>query len=130
VAGGVRDRPQAPEGREDDHLSYTFFEVGGTAAGARQPRQGARHERRPEGRDRRKGSFGQTMRAVGWSFFGVRKSADYEKDVASSTRCTWSSPAVIGAALFIVGADAAGATGCFPAAPQAEIISKIQEIDS
>ncbi|HJV63320.1 MAG TPA: DUF2970 domain-containing protein [Albitalea sp.] len=30
---------------------------------------------------RRKGSFLQTMRAVAWSFFGVRKSADYEKDV-------------------------------------------------
>jgi cytochrome c oxidase subunit 3 len=30
---------------------------------------------------RRKGSFLQTMRAVAWSFFGVRKSADHEKDV-------------------------------------------------
>jgi hypothetical protein len=30
---------------------------------------------------KRKGSFLQTMRAVAWSFFGVRKSADYEKDV-------------------------------------------------
>ena len=30
----------------------------------------------------RKGSFGQTLRAVGWSFFGVRKSAEHEKDVA------------------------------------------------
>ena len=30
----------------------------------------------------RKGSFLQTMRAVGWSFFGVRKSSDYEKDVS------------------------------------------------
>ncbi|MBX9715380.1 MAG: DUF2970 domain-containing protein [Burkholderiaceae bacterium] len=31
---------------------------------------------------KRSGSFLQTMRAVGWSFFGVRKSADYEKDVS------------------------------------------------
>ena len=31
---------------------------------------------------RRKGSFLQTMRAVAWSFFGVRKSADYERDVS------------------------------------------------
>jgi hypothetical protein len=31
---------------------------------------------------RRKGSFGQTMRAVAWSFFGVRKSDDLEKDVS------------------------------------------------
>ncbi len=30
---------------------------------------------------RRKLSFLQTMRAVAWSFFGVRKSADLEKDV-------------------------------------------------
>jgi Protein of unknown function (DUF2970) len=29
----------------------------------------------------RKGSFLQTMKAVGWSFFGVRKGADLEKDV-------------------------------------------------
>ena len=31
---------------------------------------------------RRKGSFLQTMKAVGWSFFGVRKGADHEKDVS------------------------------------------------
>lgn len=30
---------------------------------------------------RRKLSFFQTMRAVAWSFFGVRKSVDLEKDV-------------------------------------------------
>ena len=30
----------------------------------------------------RKLSFLQTMRAVAWSFFGVRKSADYAKDVS------------------------------------------------
>lgn len=29
----------------------------------------------------RKGSFAQTMKAVAWSFFGVRKGSDYEKDV-------------------------------------------------
>ena len=29
----------------------------------------------------RKGSFLQTMRAVAWSFFGVRKSGEFEKDV-------------------------------------------------
>jgi len=31
---------------------------------------------------RRKGSFLQTMKAVAWSFFGVRKSAGYERDVS------------------------------------------------
>ncbi len=30
----------------------------------------------------RKGSFWQTVKAVGWSFFGVRKASDYEEDVA------------------------------------------------
>ena len=30
----------------------------------------------------RKGSFLQTMRAVAWSFFGVRRSADHAQDVA------------------------------------------------
>ncbi len=29
----------------------------------------------------RKGSFLQTVKAVGWSFFGVRKSADHQKDL-------------------------------------------------
>ena len=29
----------------------------------------------------RKGSFLGTLSAVGWSFFGVRKSADYERDL-------------------------------------------------
>ena len=30
----------------------------------------------------RKGSFMQTMKAVAWSFFGVRKGSEYEKDVS------------------------------------------------
>jgi Protein of unknown function (DUF2970) len=30
----------------------------------------------------RKGSFLQTLRAIGWAFFGVRKSSEYEKDIA------------------------------------------------
>jgi hypothetical protein len=29
----------------------------------------------------RRGSFLHTLRAVGWSFFGVRKRSEYEKDV-------------------------------------------------
>ena len=29
----------------------------------------------------RKGSFGQAFKAVAWSFFGVRKASEYEKDV-------------------------------------------------
>ena len=30
----------------------------------------------------RKGSAIQTVKAVAWSFFGVRKSSDYERDVS------------------------------------------------
>jgi len=30
----------------------------------------------------RKGSFLQTLKAVAWSFFGVRKASGYEEDVA------------------------------------------------
>jgi preprotein translocase subunit Sec61beta len=31
---------------------------------------------------RRRGSVLQTIRAVAWSFFGVRKSSEYEKDIS------------------------------------------------
>ena len=50
----------------------------------------------------RKGSFLQTMRAVAWSFFGVRKSSDYEKDVSQLNPVHVVIAGVIGAALFIV----------------------------
>ena len=49
----------------------------------------------------RKASFLQTMRAVGWSFFGVRKSADYEKDVAQLNPVHVAIAGVLGAVLFI-----------------------------
>ena len=41
--------------------------------------RGADVDARPRSR---KAAFGQTARAVFWSFFGVRKKSDYEKDVA------------------------------------------------
>ncbi len=49
----------------------------------------------------RKGSFLQTMRAVGWSFFGVRKSSDYEKDVNQLNPVHVVIAGVIGAVIFI-----------------------------
>lgn len=49
----------------------------------------------------RKGSFLQTMKAVGWSFFGVRKSADYEKDVSRLNPVHVVVAGVLGAALFV-----------------------------
>jgi hypothetical protein len=51
---------------------------------------------------RRKGSFLQTMRAVAWSFFGVRKSSDYEKDVGQLNPVHVVIAGVIGAALFVL----------------------------
>ena len=50
----------------------------------------------------RPGSFLQTMRAVAWSFFGVRRGADYEKDVARLNPVHVIIAGVIGAALFVL----------------------------
>ncbi len=50
---------------------------------------------------RRKMSFGQTMKAVAWSFFGVRKSADYEKDVDQLNPLHLAIAGVVSALLFI-----------------------------
>jgi hypothetical protein len=49
----------------------------------------------------RKGSFLQTMGAVAWSFFGVRKSRDYEQDVARLNPVHLVIAGIIGALLFI-----------------------------
>jgi hypothetical protein len=50
----------------------------------------------------RKGSFVQTMKAVGWSFFGVRKGADLEKDVNQLNPVHVVVAGVLGAVIFIV----------------------------
>ena len=50
----------------------------------------------------RKGSFGQTMKAAAWSFFGIRKSAEYEKDVSQLNPVHVIVAGVIGAALFVL----------------------------
>ena len=49
----------------------------------------------------RKGSFGQTLRAVAWSFFGVRKSTEHEKDVAQLNPVHVVIAALIGVGVFI-----------------------------
>jgi hypothetical protein len=51
----------------------------------------------------RKGSFLQTVRAVGWSFFGVRRRADLEQDVAKLNPVHVIVAGVLGAVLFVVG---------------------------
>jgi len=50
---------------------------------------------------RRKGSFLQTMRAVAWSFFGVRKSREHERDINQLNPVHVIVAGVIGAAVFI-----------------------------
>jgi hypothetical protein len=55
----------------------------------------------PDAALRRKGSFLRTMKAVAWSFFGVRKGADYEKDVNQLNPVHVVIAGVIGALLFV-----------------------------
>jgi hypothetical protein len=56
----------------------------------------------PESPTARKGNFGQTLRAVAWSFFGIRKSADHEQDVKKLNPIHVVIAAVLGAAIFVV----------------------------
>lgn len=50
----------------------------------------------------RKVSFLQTMRAVFWSFFGVRKRRDYENDVQNLNPVHVIIAGLIGAGLFVL----------------------------
>jgi hypothetical protein len=50
----------------------------------------------------RRGSFGRTLKAVAWSFFGVRKSAEYEKDVAQLNPLHVVIAGVVAAAVFVI----------------------------
>ncbi len=51
----------------------------------------------------RKGSLRRTVLAVFWSFFGVRKSSDYEKDLEQLNPVHLIVAGLIGAALFVGG---------------------------
>ena len=50
----------------------------------------------------RRARFGQTLRAVLWSFFGIRKSADHEQDVKNLNPIHVVIAAVLAAAVFVV----------------------------
>lgn len=50
----------------------------------------------------RKGSFGRTLRAVAWSFFGVRRSSDHEEDLARLNPLHVLVVGVAAAALFVL----------------------------
>ena len=52
---------------------------------------------------RRKGSFAQTLRAVGWAFLGLRKDAEYEKDVNQLNPVHVIIAGLVAAALFVLG---------------------------
>ncbi len=50
---------------------------------------------------KRKASFGSTLKAVFWSFLGIRKKSDYEKDAAQLNPIHVLIAGVIGALIFI-----------------------------
>jgi len=50
----------------------------------------------------RKGSFLQTLKAVSWSFFGVRKRAHYEKDSVTLTLKQVVVAGIIGGIVFVL----------------------------
>jgi hypothetical protein len=49
----------------------------------------------------RRGSFGQTFKAVAWSFFGVRKGSDYERDLKQLNPLHLIVAGVVAAAVFV-----------------------------
>jgi hypothetical protein len=51
---------------------------------------------------RRKASLLQTARAVAWSFVGIRRRADYAKDVAQLNPTHVLIAGIVGAALFVL----------------------------
>jgi hypothetical protein len=51
---------------------------------------------------KRKASFFATMKAVFWSFFGVRKKSDYEEDAAQLNPVHVIIAGLIGAVIFIL----------------------------
>jgi len=62
---------------------------------------GSQHDQGLRDAVARKGSFGQTLKAVAWSFFGVRQASEYEKDVNQLNPVHVIVAAVIGAAVFV-----------------------------
>ncbi|MFO1219017.1 MAG: DUF2970 domain-containing protein [Burkholderiaceae bacterium] len=50
----------------------------------------------------RKGSLRQTLLAVGWSFLGIRRRADYARDVAQLNPIHVVVAGIVGAALFVL----------------------------
>jgi len=55
----------------------------------------------PTGTSDKKTSFWATLKAVFWSFFGIRKKSDYEKDAAQLNPLHVLIAGIIGALIFI-----------------------------
>lgn len=51
----------------------------------------------------RRGSFTRSMKAVAWSFFGIRKASGYEKDITQLNPMHVVIAGVLGAVLFVLG---------------------------
>jgi len=49
-----------------------------------------------------RGSIVRTFKAVAWSFFGVRRASEYEKDIAQLNPLHVIAAAVVAAALFVL----------------------------
>jgi hypothetical protein len=54
------------------------------------------------GKPVRQATFGETARAVLWSFFGVRRKADYERDAARLNPAYVIVMGIVAAALFVI----------------------------
>lgn len=57
---------------------------------------------RPESGTVRRAGMLDTLRAVAWSFFGIRRSADYERDVQRLSPQQVIVGGIVGAVLFVV----------------------------
>ena len=57
------------------------------------------HDRPPHTRS---GSFGQTARAVAWSFLGIRRAADQEQDLKRINPIHVIAAGIVGALLFVL----------------------------
>lgn len=53
------------------------------------------------GASRRKGSFVQSMRAVAWSFFGIRKGSEHDRDMQQLNPVHVIIAGILGALVFI-----------------------------
>jgi cytochrome c oxidase assembly protein subunit 11 len=100
LAGGVRHRPQAAQGREDHHPVVHLLRGGRQEGGRRAA--GAPHMTLHDEAPARKGSLLQAFRAVAWSFFGIRKGSEYEKDVNQLKPGQVIVAGLVAAALFVV----------------------------